>query len=234
MSTSSAPIAPAATHDRAVVDLQPIGKHRDAGLPRWTLLQPMLQCGHVDDRLVRLDAIDRQVVAARTHRRPWQRQGDTIRAQERSGDARFACDDVPDHERWHRRQAVLAAGRTDFQPERAANLIQDQARRALRLSEVAEQHGDQRQQQRWQVSRSKDACANVVAPERGCSSKHPGARRATVSRQAIPAAVRRQRLRRRTRAGLPAARRYRRSGSGSRTRAPARTPRRPWRCHRAW
>ena len=48
------------------------------------------------------------------------------------------------------------------------------------------------------------------------------------------AAARRRRLRRRTRAGPRVARRCRRSGSGCRTRAPVRTPRRPWPCRRAW
>ncbi len=47
-------------------------------------------------------------------------------------------------------------------------------------------------------------------------------------------AGRRQRLRRRIRAGLPGARRCRQSGSGCRTRGPARTPRHPWRCRPAW
>src|SRR5207342_308590 len=136
---------PAATHDRTVVDLQPIGQHRNAGLPRRPLLQPMLQCRHVDDSLVQFDAMDRQVAAARTDRPPWQRQRGAIRAQERSGSTGFTCNDVANHERWHRRQPVLATGRADLEPQRAANLMQDQSRGALRLGEIAERYEDQRQ-----------------------------------------------------------------------------------------
>ena len=83
------------------------------------------------------------------------------------------------------------------------------------------------------------SCGWVVAVRgtAGCASAreagpHPWPPRGFTP--ATPAAAHRRRPRHRTRAGPPGARRCRHSGSGCRTRGPARTPRRPWRCRRAW